>query len=125
GGHARPQARRGPRRECRIFARFLPVDTLDSSHVVPAAQTCGRACGTARTRLAAPGRPSHDPRGMTDPATHADPFTWFATWFEEAKRDEPFDPTAMALATVDASGRPSVRMVLLKGVDARGFFFVT
>jgi pyridoxamine 5'-phosphate oxidase len=62
---------------------------------------------------------------MHDDARHADPLTWFAAWFEEAKRDEPFDATAMALATVDASGRPSVRMVLLKGADARGFFFVT
>lgn len=62
---------------------------------------------------------------MHDSALHQDPMTWFEAWFADAQRDEPFDPTAMALATVDPSGRPSVRMVLLKGADARGFFFVT
>lgn len=62
---------------------------------------------------------------MHDSPRHHDPMSWFAAWFAEAQRDEPFDPTAMALATVDAEGRPSVRIVLLKGADARGFFFVT
>lgn len=54
-----------------------------------------------------------------------DPLEWFRTWFEDAKREEPFDPTAMSLATVDAEGLPTVRMVLLKGADMRGFHFVT
>ncbi|PSC04472.1 pyridoxamine 5'-phosphate oxidase [Alsobacter soli] len=54
-----------------------------------------------------------------------DPFTLFAEWFEEAKASEPNDPNAMALATVDESGLPDVRMVLLKGQDARGFVFYT
>lgn len=54
-----------------------------------------------------------------------EPLTLFEAWFEEAKREEPFDPTAMSLATVDAAGFPSVRMVLLKGVDPRGFQLVT
>jgi len=53
-----------------------------------------------------------------------DPFEQFARWFEEARVTE-FDPTAMALATATADGRPSARMVLLKGVDARGFVFYT
>jgi pyridoxamine 5'-phosphate oxidase len=44
---------------------------------------------------------------------------------EEAARSEPADPNAMALATVDAQGMPNVRMVLLKGFDARGFVFYT
>ena len=48
----------------------------------------------------------------------------FAAWIEEAKA-EPRDPNAMALATVDADGLPNVRMVLLKGVDERGFVFYT
>lgn len=60
----------------------------------------------------------------------ADPFDLFAQWMEEAESHEPNDPNAMALATVDASGQPSVRMVLLKGVDSaehhpRGFVFYT
>ena len=49
----------------------------------------------------------------------------FDEWFAEARRREPNDPEAMALATADADGRPSVRMVLLKGHDARGFVFYT
>jgi pyridoxamine 5'-phosphate oxidase len=54
-----------------------------------------------------------------------DPFARFAAWFEEAKAKEPNDANAMALATADAQGRPSVRMVLLKGVDHGGFVFYT
>jgi pyridoxamine 5'-phosphate oxidase len=52
-----------------------------------------------------------------------DPFALFAEWLKEAEASEPNDPNAMALATVDALGRPNVRMVLLKGVDANGFVF--
>jgi pyridoxamine 5'-phosphate oxidase len=58
--------------------------------------------------------------------TEADePLRLFASWFEEAVKGEPRDPTAMALATVDADGRPNVRMVLMKGFDERGFVFYT
>jgi pyridoxamine 5'-phosphate oxidase len=52
-----------------------------------------------------------------------DPHALFETWLAEARRSEPNDPTAMALATADARGRPSVRMILLKGHDERGFVF--
>ena len=54
-----------------------------------------------------------------------EPLRLFAAWFEEAVRGEPRDPTAMSLATVDADGRPNVRMVLMKGFDERGFVFYT
>ena len=54
-----------------------------------------------------------------------DPFALFDAWYAEAKDSEPNDPNAMALATADAAGRPSVRMVLLKGHGADGFFFYT
>jgi pyridoxamine 5'-phosphate oxidase len=54
-----------------------------------------------------------------------EPFALFSAWFEEAVRSEPSDPTAMALATVDADGMPNARMVLLKGLDGRGFVFYT
>jgi pyridoxamine 5'-phosphate oxidase len=58
--------------------------------------------------------------------TEADePLRLFAAWFEEAMRSEPADPNAMALATVDASGLPNIRMVLLKDFDERGFVFYT
>ena len=54
-----------------------------------------------------------------------EPLRLFAAWFAEAKRAEPVNPDAMALATVDAGGSPNVRMVLLKGFDERGFVFYT
>ena len=54
-----------------------------------------------------------------------DPFEQFRTWFAEAERAEPNDPNAMAVATATPEGRPSVRMVLLKEWDARGFVFYT
>jgi pyridoxamine 5'-phosphate oxidase len=54
-----------------------------------------------------------------------DPTSRFLEWFEEAKRREPELPEAMALATADPGGAPSVRMVLLKDVDRRGFVFYT
>jgi len=58
--------------------------------------------------------------------TEADePLRLFSAWFEEAKRLEPADPNAMALATVDPDGLPNVRMVLLKDFDQRGFVFYT
>ena len=53
------------------------------------------------------------------------PHALFEEWFGEAKAAEPNDPNAMALATVDAAGQPSARMVLLKGHDDRGFVFYT
>lgn len=54
-----------------------------------------------------------------------DPFHLFGEWFAEAKVKEINDPNAMALATVDATGMPDVRMVLLKDFDAEGFVFFT
>ena len=54
-----------------------------------------------------------------------DPFALFDAWFAEAKASEPNDPEAMALATADAVGNPSVRMVLLKGHGPAGFDFYT
>jgi pyridoxamine 5'-phosphate oxidase len=54
-----------------------------------------------------------------------EPWALFAAWMAEARRAEPNDPNAMALATVDADGLPNVRMVLLKDVDDRGFVFYT
>jgi len=56
--------------------------------------------------------------------TEADePFALFGEWFAEAVKSEPNDPTAMSLATVDESGLPDLRMVLMKGYDAGGFVF--
>jgi pyridoxamine 5'-phosphate oxidase len=54
----------------------------------------------------------------------SDPMRQFALWFDQV-RDTETDPTAMALATASAEGRPSVRTVLLKGIDDRGYVFYT
>jgi pyridoxamine 5'-phosphate oxidase len=54
-----------------------------------------------------------------------DPFLLFERWIAEAKSSEPNDPEAMALATADEVGNPSVRMVLLKGHGPDGFTFYT
>ena len=54
-----------------------------------------------------------------------DPFALFDAWYAEAKTAEINDPDAMALATAGAGGRPSVRMVLLKGHGPDGFIFYT
>lgn len=59
------------------------------------------------------------------PIALAEPFTLFAKWMGEAEASEPNDPNAMAIATVDAEGRPSLRMVLLKDFDPAGFVFYT
>jgi pyridoxamine 5'-phosphate oxidase len=71
--------------------------------------------------------PIEHPAGLTagDFTEAAEPLRLFAEWFAEAKRAEPVNPDAMALATVDAAGLPNVRMVLLKGFDERGFVFYT
>jgi pyridoxamine 5'-phosphate oxidase len=62
-------------------------------------------------------------------ATPPDPFTQFEAWMAEAARSEPNDPDAVCLATATPAGRPSARMVLLKGVDhdrpGGGFVFYT
>ncbi|TWD55218.1 pyridoxamine 5'-phosphate oxidase [Agrobacterium vitis] len=54
-----------------------------------------------------------------------DPFGLFETWLTDAKAKEINDPNAVALATVDETGLPNVRMVLLKDFDTRGFVFYT
>ncbi len=74
---------------------------------------------------------SEIPMEATNPLTSSDftqagePFRLFVEWLDEARRSEPNDPNAMALATVDADGLPDVRMVLLNGFDERGFVFYT
>jgi pyridoxamine 5'-phosphate oxidase len=70
-------------------------------------------------------------RAPSDPPTGScaespvDPITEFAALFERAKSSEKGDATACALATADAQGVPSVRMVLLKAFDEQGFVFYT
>jgi pyridoxamine 5'-phosphate oxidase len=63
--------------------------------------------------------------GAIEAATALDPVSLFRAWLAEAEAEEPNDPNAVALATATPDGVPSVRMVLLKGVDERGFAFYT
>jgi pyridoxamine 5'-phosphate oxidase len=53
------------------------------------------------------------------------PFALFDAWMDEAKKSEPNEPNAMAVATADAQGHPNVRMVLLKEANTNGFVFYT
>ncbi len=62
---------------------------------------------------------------MTEPTPDTEPFALFAAWLAEAETSEPNDPNAMCLATATPDGFPTARMVLLKGLDARGFVFFT
>ncbi len=62
---------------------------------------------------------------MSTIPTDANPFELFQDWLAHAEEKEINDPNAMAIATVGADGMPSVRMVLLKGFDERGFVFYT
>ncbi len=66
----------------------------------------------------------HGPLSEAD-APADDPFPLFTRWYEEALHAGLLEPTAMALATIAADGQPSLRMVLLKSFDARGFVFYT
>jgi pyridoxamine 5'-phosphate oxidase len=61
---------------------------------------------------------------LSETESDANPFAQFARWFEQVRETE-FDATTMALATATRDGRPSVRNVLLKGVDEHGFVFYT
>ena len=63
--------------------------------------------------------------GLHEKDLAADPFEQFGSWFDEALRSGLALPNAMALATATRKGKPSARMVLLKGFDARGFVFYT
>jgi pyridoxamine 5'-phosphate oxidase len=55
----------------------------------------------------------------------ASPFAQFHDWMAEAEQSEPNDPNAMVVATATPNGHPSVRTILLKGADDRGFVFYT
>jgi pyridoxamine 5'-phosphate oxidase len=70
-------------------------------------------------------RKDHQRFILREEDVHPDPIEQFRTWFDEAALSDVPEVNAMALATATADGRPSVRMVLLRGFDARGFSFFT
>jgi len=63
--------------------------------------------------------------GLTESAADPDPLHFFHRWFDEALAAGVTEPNAMTLATVDDDGQPAARIVLLKGLDERGFVFYT
>lgn len=64
-------------------------------------------------------------QGLSRSDLNPDPIVQFDKWFQEAVDAKVLEPNAMTLSTVDMEGHPSSRIVLLKGVDARGFVFFT
>lgn len=62
---------------------------------------------------------------LTEANVPAEPLTLFGRWFEAARGTDLKEPSAMTLATIDPDGRPSARIVLLKGFDNDGFRFYT
>jgi pyridoxamine 5'-phosphate oxidase len=70
-------------------------------------------------------RREYEREGLSEGDLAADPVEQFQLWLDQALAVEPRDFTAMTLATADRVGRPSARIVLLKGFDERGFVFFT
>lgn len=70
-------------------------------------------------------RKSYDKGALEEAELESNPLDQFQLWLDEALETDILEPTAMTLATATADGRPSARMVLLKGVDESGFRFYT
>lgn len=70
-------------------------------------------------------RREYQQQTLSEKEVAAEPIAQFQKWFEQAVAARVSYPEALTLATADAAGRPSARIVLLKGVDARGFTFFT
>ncbi len=70
-------------------------------------------------------RKSYEKAELDEQASHADPLAQFQQWFDEALAGQLPEPNAMTLATVGENGRPSTRVVLIKGFDARGLVWYT
>lgn len=70
-------------------------------------------------------RREYGDHGLDTPDLSDDPVVMFRRWFDDAVRAGLHEPNAMVVATVSAEGRPSARLVLLKGLDERGFVFFT
>jgi pyridoxamine 5'-phosphate oxidase len=70
-------------------------------------------------------RRDYERAGLDEQGAAADPMAQFQLWLDEARAVDPEDFTSMTLATADREGRPSARIVLLKGYDERGFVFYT
>jgi pyridoxamine 5'-phosphate oxidase len=70
-------------------------------------------------------RTDYESEGLSETRIEADPLTQFRRWLDEAIEAGVPEPNAMAVSSVDSSGRPSARIVLLRGLDEQGFVFYT
>src|SRR5690606_6351338 len=70
-------------------------------------------------------RTDYKRHSLDEQTTAGDPLEQFRVWFDEALRSQVLEPNAMTLATADSEGRPSARIVLLKGISDDGFVFFT
>ena len=70
-------------------------------------------------------RKSYERDELDEGSSASDPLQQFQTWLQQAIKAELPEPNAMTLATVDANGRPSTRVVLIKGLDERGLVWYT
>ncbi|QTN24507.1 pyridoxamine 5'-phosphate oxidase [Rhizobacter sp. AJA081-3] len=77
------------------------------------------------SRVIADLRKSYERDELDESASHADPLQQFELWMQQALSAELPEPNAMTVATVGADGRPSTRVVLIKGYDARGIVWFT
>ena len=70
-------------------------------------------------------RQNYSRAGLSEADLNADPIAQFGVWFQQALDADLLEPNAMTLATATSDGKPTARIVLLKGVDERGFVFYT
>jgi pyridoxamine 5'-phosphate oxidase len=70
-------------------------------------------------------RINYDFEGLDEKKIEGDPFRLFEKWFNESVDKKVFEPNGMTLATVDAFGKPSARIILLKNISKGGFVFYT
>ena len=68
-------------------------------------------------------RQNYTKAGLLETDVNSDPIEQFKTWFEQARNADLIEPNAMTLATATPEGKPTARIVLLKGLSDRGFVF--
>ena len=108
--------------------RFAPAIDQWEVYLSAIPEAIAGRCGPLprMTRMDIAGlRKSYERAELDETASEADPHRQFARWLGEAIDGQLPEPTAMTLATVGSDGRPSTRIVLLKGSDARGFVWYT
>ena len=117
-GHIAPMAKR----------LFSPEQMAQLGHAMQVRRglvESGAAGAAATGDAVASLRKDYGQATLSEDAVAHDPFTQFNTWFEQALKAEVNEPNAMSVATVDAGGRPTSRIVLIKQYDSRGFTWYT